>query len=183
MWPGEVISLIKKLISSMKMYQVWSSTAIQFSVFTYIPLFSYICPVVCTAFVLDYTICVTLLLRLTIVFLGSKVIKLSHWKLMGLLYCIPVNPWLLGAMGKGLCCIASWWSLVSCGEIAAEEDCDSEREEAEREMEEMENTGRRKRRTHIHTHHSQYRQLYKQTFKIIIKKSHITRYCCEQIYS
>lgn len=49
-----------------------------------------------------------------------------------LLGCIPVNPWLLGAMGKGLCCIASWCSLVSCGEIAAEEDCESEREGRER---------------------------------------------------
>lgn len=153
------------------MYWVWSSTAFN-SVFSHIFIYSpfYICSVVCTVFVLDHTTCVTLRLRLTIVFLGWQVVKLSKWKLMGLLYCIPVNPWLLGAMGKGLCCIASWWSLVSCGEIAAEEDCDSEREEAEREMEEMENTGRRKRRTHIHTHHSQYRQLYKQTFKIIIIK-------------
>lgn len=28
----------------------------------------------------------------------------------------PVNPWLLGARGNGLCCIANWWSLVSCGD-------------------------------------------------------------------
>ena len=35
-----------------------------------------------------------------------------------------MNPWLLGAMGKGLCCMASWCNLVSCGDIAAEEDCE-----------------------------------------------------------
>lgn len=27
---------------------------------------------------------------------------------------LPWKPWLLCAMGKGLCCMASWWSLVSC---------------------------------------------------------------------
>lgn len=44
------------------------------------------------------------------------------WELVWAEASIPVNPWLLGAMGKGLCCIASWCSLVSCGEIAAEEE-------------------------------------------------------------
>lgn len=27
---------------------------------------------------------------------------------------LPWKPWLLCAIGKGLCCMASWWSLVSC---------------------------------------------------------------------
>lgn len=43
---------------------------------------------------------------------------------------LPVKPWLLGARGKGLCCMASWWSFVSWGEIEAEEDCESKREGA-----------------------------------------------------
>lgn len=30
---------------------------------------------------------------------------------------LPWKPWLLCAIGKGLCCIASWWSLVSCWNV------------------------------------------------------------------
>lgn len=75
------------------------------------------------------------------------------------LCCVPVNPWLLGAMGKGLCCIASWWSFVSCGEIAAEEDCESEREGRER------NWGNGKTQEEGKTeqkHHSQYRHIHRE---------------------
>lgn len=43
------------------------------------------------------------------------------------MYFLPVNPWLHVAMGNGPCCMASWWSLLSCGEISEEEDCESER--------------------------------------------------------
>lgn len=73
---------------------------------------------------------------------------------MGWLYCIPVNPWLLGAMGKGLCCIASWWSLVSCGEIAAEEDCDSERGGRKRNGGNGKHRKKEKENTHTHTSQS-----------------------------
>lgn len=91
---------------------------------------------------------------------------------MGLRPSLPVNPWLLGAMGKVLCCIASWWSLVSCGEIAAEEDCESERGDRER------NRGNGKTQEEgraEQTHHSQYRQQYKGTEQ---KQTHITQFCC-----
>lgn len=57
--------------------------------------------------------------------------------------CVPVKPWLLGGMWKGLCCMANWWSLVSWGEMAAEEDCERERGEEEGGGREPEGTGRR----------------------------------------
>lgn len=88
---------------------------------------------------------------------------------MGLLYCIPVNPWLLGAMGKGLCCIASWWSLVSCGEIAAEEDCESEREDRERNGGNGKHRKREKQNKHVTVNTDKLKQT---------KKSHITQFCC-----
>lgn len=88
------------------------------------------------------------------------------------LCCVPVNPWLLCAMGKGLCCIASWWSFVSCGEIAAEEDCESEREGRER------NGGNGKTQEEGKTeqkHHSQYRHIHRENPPK--ENSHSTQYC------
>lgn len=40
--------------------------------------------------------------------------KIEQWHSCFQQAHIPWKPWLLCAMGKGLCCMASWWSLVSC---------------------------------------------------------------------
>lgn len=96
----------------------------------------------------------------------------SPW---ALLCCIPVNPWLLGAMGKGLCCIASWWSLVSCGEIAAEEDCESERGGRERNG----GNGKHRKREKQNKNNTVSTDSYTKNLQQQQKKiSHIAQYCC-----
>lgn len=92
----------------------------------------------------------------------------------GIFIYIPVNPWLLGAMGNGPCCIASWWSLVSCGEIAAEEGCKSERGDRERNGEIGKHRQREKQNTHT--------LINTDPKKLPTEKKHLSRSCVQTSY-
>lgn len=46
-----------------------------------------------------------------------SVLMITHLYDRSLSAHLPWKPWLLCAIGKGLCCIASWWSLVSCWNV------------------------------------------------------------------